>query len=178
MYKIAIHSLEARKRLNVFDAFGAAQNSECLAEADGCGHDLFRTRGVCRRLDEGFVDLELGQRQFLDEGQGRIPRAEVVKRDGHPKVAQLAQYIDRVRHVAEHGCFGDFYLDLAAAYSGSRCKGGKARREQMARELQGRNVEGNLQIRAGAGVRIQCLPGHAPEEFVDQSKPLDNWNEL
>ena len=93
------------------DAFGQHFHAERMAERDDRLDDGAGMAGSAQRADEGAVDLDLAEREFLQIAQARIAGAEIVERNAHPERAQRFEPLQGLLRVFDENAFGHFEDD-------------------------------------------------------------------
>ncbi len=86
---------------------------EPSCEAD---HRRDDRRGVAvahHRLDEGAVDLDLGDREFAQVGERRVARAEVVEGEVHAEIAERVDHVAHARALGDQHALGDLQTQHA-----------------------------------------------------------------
>jgi len=93
-----------------FDALGGGPHPEAARQPDDGADDRDRLRIDADIIDEGFVDLDLVERESLQIGERGVAGAEIVEREGHAERAQSRHVTARRLVVAEQHRLRDFQL--------------------------------------------------------------------
>jgi hypothetical protein len=93
------------------DALGDDPQRQAVAEVDDRLHDDLVVRAVLEVLHERLVDLQPLDRQALDVGERGVAGAEVVDREGHAELVQVAQALRRGLAVLDDRVLGELDVE-------------------------------------------------------------------
>src|SRR5262249_22788077 len=94
-----------------FDAFGAGDDPEAVAETEDRANDGSRIAIAFEIADERSIDLDLVEREAAQAAERRISGAEIVHRDAHAQRLQLLQGGEVRLDVAQQQRLGDLDLE-------------------------------------------------------------------
>ncbi len=158
------------------DAFGQHFHAERMAERDDRLDDGAGMAGGAQRADEGAVDLDLAEREFLQVAQARIAGAEIVERDAHPERAQRFEPLQGLLRVVDQNPFGHFEDDARRRDAALGDDGGDQIDQLAVADLDRRQVHRHGQVRPAHAIG-QRAAQHEFAELGHQAALLGERNE-
>ncbi len=164
--------------VRVLHPFGHRAHVQGVGHADDHPDDGAQVIAGREFAHEAAVDLERVEGEAAQVGERGVPRAEIVQRDAHARLAQRAQ--DR------HGCaglvhedgFGDLQLQAAGGQPGRAQRRLGHAVQVLRHDLHGRDIDRNRE-RFGPGGRVAAGLGQHPlAHGLDQSGVLGHGDEL
>ena len=181
---LAAELQEPLQLVGSLDAFGHRPEVQDARELD---HGLGERRGlaaVVHAVDEGLVHLEDVDREPPDVVEGRVPGAEVVDRELHAELLQVAEPFDRELHVLHHHALGDLQDQRARVEPRVDEDLAHLVDEFGARDLSDREVDGHVQGRIAREPLLQLdgmaagLAQHPSADRHDQAGLLGERDEV
>ena len=102
----AAHLDQARELRFGFDAFGDHRLVERAPQREYRAHDLLPVVVGAEARDEGAIDLDHVDRQFVEHAERRIPGAEIVDADLHAEIAQGVEVRPRDLELLDQDALG------------------------------------------------------------------------
>ena len=143
----------------VLDALGHRLEPERVRELDDRLHDGGVLGARHDAVDEGLVDLQRVDRQQLAQvAQRGVADAEVVDRQAHAELLELAQRRGRGVHVGEHGALGDLQAQLAGTDARRGDRRGDRSRKSAAPSWRGETLTAIVSSAVAPGGRAGGTP--------------------
>ncbi len=176
LHLVAAGKAQQHPLLVGLDAFGQHLHAERVAERDDRLDDGAGIARRAQRGDEGAVDFEPVEREFLQIAQARIAGAEIVERGRDAKRAQGFELGLGFLRIVDQDAFGHFEHEARCRHAGF----GDQRADQIDQtataHLHRRQVDRHEQVRPARAVG-QRAPQHDLAEPVHQPALLGERNE-
>ena len=137
-----------------FDAFDDHLHLEIMGETDDGLDEGTSFTADHEAADEGAVELEGIEGEFGQVGEAGIAGAEVVDSDADAHAVEAANHVGGALDTADGGGFGELDLQEAGMEAGAMEDAGDLFKEGILGELNGGDIDGDLNRAAGDG-----LPG-------------------
>jgi hypothetical protein len=174
----AAELLERGADLFGFHALRADRNVERVAERGDRVDDLRGALALHDRRDEALVDLDAVERQPVDLGEACVAGAEIVERDAHADILEALDDGQHLLAVLEQRAFGDLDLEPVGGKAGRRQLLEDLLGEQRIAELDGRDVDRELEVLRPLTGFPHRLLDHAHRQRNDQARALGGFDEL
>ena len=158
------------------DAFRQHFHAERVAERDDRLDDGAGMAGRAQRADEGAIDLDLAEREFLQVAQARIAGAEIVERDADAERAQRFEPLQGLLRVVDQNPFGHFENDARRRDAAFGNDGGDQIDQLAVADLDRRQVHRHGQVRPAYAIG-QRAAQHEFAELGHQAALLGERNE-
>ena len=145
------------------DAFGQHLHAERVTERDDGLDDGAGMAGGAQRTDEGAIDLDLAEREFLQVAQARIAGAEIVERNADAERAQRFEPLQGLLRVFDQNAFGHFEDDARRRNAAFGNDGGDKVDQLAVADLDRRQVHRHGQVRPAHAIAQRA----AQHEFAE-----------